>query len=283
MVKLDLSHAYPFVSLSFVLVLFLSALLFGEPLSWAKVAGVAARSSAASRSAARDDRPLASRGSASFARLAALEDRNYWFRSRNRLIVWALRRHFRGCAVTSRSGCGTGCVLGAVESAFPDAAALGGEMHAAGLEHAARRCGAPAAADGRGATSRSAATFDVVGCFDVLEHIADDAAVLAQCFLALRSGGGLILTVPQHPFLWSAADEYAGHVRRYRAAKSSKVAAAGFRPVLVTSFVSLLLPLMWAARARHRRVDDRYDPDAELNVGRAANACSAACWTSSGG
>jgi drug/metabolite transporter (DMT)-like permease len=40
MVKLDLSHAYPFVSLSFVLVLFLSALLFGEPLSWAKALGV---------------------------------------------------------------------------------------------------------------------------------------------------------------------------------------------------------------------------------------------------
>jgi drug/metabolite transporter (DMT)-like permease len=41
MVKLDLSHAYPFVSLSFVLVLFLSAALFGEPLSLAKMAGVA--------------------------------------------------------------------------------------------------------------------------------------------------------------------------------------------------------------------------------------------------
>jgi multidrug transporter EmrE-like cation transporter len=40
-VKLDLSHAYPFVSLSFVLVLFASAALFGEPLSFAKVAGVA--------------------------------------------------------------------------------------------------------------------------------------------------------------------------------------------------------------------------------------------------
>jgi drug/metabolite transporter (DMT)-like permease len=40
MVKLDLSHAYPFVSLSFVLVLFLSAALFGEPLGLAKVAGV---------------------------------------------------------------------------------------------------------------------------------------------------------------------------------------------------------------------------------------------------
>jgi drug/metabolite transporter (DMT)-like permease len=40
MVKLELSHAYPFVSLSFVLVLFLSAVLFGEPLSWAKVLGI---------------------------------------------------------------------------------------------------------------------------------------------------------------------------------------------------------------------------------------------------
>ncbi len=39
--KLELSHAYPFVSVSFVLVLVLSAALFGEPLSLAKVGGVA--------------------------------------------------------------------------------------------------------------------------------------------------------------------------------------------------------------------------------------------------
>jgi multidrug transporter EmrE-like cation transporter len=39
--RLPLSHAYPFMALSFVLVLFLSALLFAEPLTWAKVAGVA--------------------------------------------------------------------------------------------------------------------------------------------------------------------------------------------------------------------------------------------------
>jgi len=40
MQKLDLSHAYPFVSLSFVLVLFFSAYFFGELLSWPKVVGV---------------------------------------------------------------------------------------------------------------------------------------------------------------------------------------------------------------------------------------------------
>jgi multidrug transporter EmrE-like cation transporter len=41
MTKLPLSHAYPFVSLSFVLVLILSAIFFGEPLSWPKALGVA--------------------------------------------------------------------------------------------------------------------------------------------------------------------------------------------------------------------------------------------------
>lgn len=38
--KLDLSVAYPFTSISFVLVLFLSALLFGEPLTLPKIAGM---------------------------------------------------------------------------------------------------------------------------------------------------------------------------------------------------------------------------------------------------
>ena len=37
---MDLSYAYPFMALSFVLVLLLSAAIFGESLSTAKVAGV---------------------------------------------------------------------------------------------------------------------------------------------------------------------------------------------------------------------------------------------------
>ena len=40
MTRLDLSHAYPFMSLAFILVVLLSALVFHEPLSWQKVAGV---------------------------------------------------------------------------------------------------------------------------------------------------------------------------------------------------------------------------------------------------
>ena len=41
MTKLDLSHAYPFMSLAFVLVLILSALVFHEPVTLPKIAGLA--------------------------------------------------------------------------------------------------------------------------------------------------------------------------------------------------------------------------------------------------
>jgi SAM-dependent methyltransferase len=210
--------------------------------------------------------------SESFARLAALEDRNYWFRARNRLIVWALRRHFLRLRSFLEVGCGTGCVLGAVEAAFPAAAALGSEAHVAGLECAARRLRRSGLVQMDAANIPFRDEFDVVGCFDVLEHIQDDSRVLEQCFLAARGGGGIILTVPQHPFLWSAADEYAGHVRRYtREEIVGKVVAAGFRPLLVTSFVSLLFPVLAATRRRHRQVDASYDPGAELQVGRVPN------------
>lgn len=41
MTKFPLSYAYPFMSLSFVLVLMLSAAFFHEPLTWTKAVGMA--------------------------------------------------------------------------------------------------------------------------------------------------------------------------------------------------------------------------------------------------
>src|SRR5204863_7401731 len=89
--------------------------------------------------------------------------------------------------------------------------------------------------------------FDLVGAFDVLEHIDEDEAVLAEMAAATRRGGGVLITVPQHPWLWSEADDHAHHRRRYsRSALIDKVRSAGLRPVAVTSFVTFLLPVMAA-------------------------------------
>ena len=40
MTKLNLSYAYPFMGLTFVLVLVLSGVFFGEPMNWQKTVGV---------------------------------------------------------------------------------------------------------------------------------------------------------------------------------------------------------------------------------------------------
>lgn len=57
--------------------------------------------------------------------------------------------------------------------------------------------------------------FDVICAFEVLEHIADDAAALRDWRCWLRPGGILLLSVPAHAASWSAGDVWAGHHRRY--------------------------------------------------------------------
>jgi SAM-dependent methyltransferase len=164
-------------------------------------------------------------------------------------------------------GCGTGFVLKGIATARPQLQLSGSEAATDGLEFAAARL--PAAAffqmDAQHIPFRD--EFDLVAAFDVIEHIADDRAVLAELARATAPGGGLLVTVPQHPGLWSEFDARAGHVRRYRAADlRTRVTDAGFEIVRMTSFVTLLLPLMILSRLARRTPKDDYDPAAELRL-----------------
>jgi len=57
--------------------------------------------------------------------------------------------------------------------------------------------------------------YDLIGLFDVLEHIEDDRAFLERAHDALEENGKLIITVPAMPFLWSVHDVMHHHFRRY--------------------------------------------------------------------
>jgi SAM-dependent methyltransferase len=156
-------------------------------------------------------------------------------------------------------GCGTGFVLAAVRAAFPDAALMGSELDVEGIEVARRRLPGVPLVQMDALEVPFSSAFASVGLFDVLEHIESDAAVLRQLRGAVTSDGILVATVPQHLRLWSAADEFAGHVRRYsRSELAAKLEAAGWAPVRMTSFVSLPLPLFIASRLLRARRSDRY-------------------------
>lgn len=205
-----------------------------------------------------------------FAELAPLEARNFWFRVRNRLILWALWKYCRGFQSLLEIGCGTGYVLSGIANAYPGARLHGSEIFTAGLEFAAARQPSIAFMQMDARAIPYFEEFDVIGAFDVLEHIEEDTKVLEAMCQALTPNGVLLLTVPQHAWLWSSVDDYACHVQRYAArAIHAKVEAAGFEILRSTSFVSSLLPLMFASRLLKRaplKVTDRVDAVAELNI-----------------
>lgn len=191
-----------------------------------------------------------------FSELAALEAGHFWFQGRNRLIKHALSRYFPQAQSFLEIGCGTGFVLSEVGRSFPALRLSGGEYFAAGLPFAAARVPGAKLYQVDARQIPFVDEFDVIGAFDVLEHIPDDVAALASIAGALRPGGGVIFTVPQHRWLWSATDDYACHERRYsRRELVEKVAAAGLRVEFVTSFVSLLLPVMLLSRLRQGGCD----------------------------
>jgi SAM-dependent methyltransferase len=206
-----------------------------------------------------------------FARLADIEESNFWFRARNELIQWALRNYFPDAKSFFEVGCGTGFVLAGIHEKFPRIRLAGSEIFADGLAIAKARLPNVELYQMDARRIPFEREFDAVGAFDVLEHVIEDENVLVQMFNAAEPGGGLLVTVPQHPFLWSASDQYAMHQRRYNCTElSRKVESAGFQIQRITSFNSLLLPLMIWSRLQRKRNHD-FQPWREFEIGPTLN------------
>ena len=59
-------------------------------------------------------------------------------------------------------------------------------------------------------------TADYIYSINVLEHIEDDEAVMAEIFNKLKSGSRFYVYAPAFTSLWMPMDDLVGHVRRYR-------------------------------------------------------------------
>lgn len=187
--------------------------------------------------------------------LSDVEGHHFWFQARRRLITDIVRTHFAGATRAIDVGCGTGFVLEGVRVATAGCYLVGCDRHAASLDLAKGRGVAvvQAAAD----SLPFGARFDVALALDVIEHIDDDVQALTSIRSVLREGGGLVITVPQHRWLWSEVDVFSCHRRRYsRRGLEEAVRAAGFRIERVTSIFTATLPLMLLSRLRQRKTFD---------------------------
>ncbi len=202
-----------------------------------------------------------------FATLAKLEQGHFWFEGRNRVLLWAIQKYFPQAKTIFEIGCGTGFVLQQFNSHLSDITLFGSDLLVEGLHFAQTRVPNSTLLQMDARDIPYVEAFDLIGAFDVIEHIEEDELALAQMFKAIKPGGGLMLSVPQHQFLWSVVDDMSYHKRRYHKHDLvSKVQRAGFEVVKTTSFVGLLLPLMLLNRSRKSDKPADFDLFAEFKL-----------------
>jgi SAM-dependent methyltransferase len=106
--------------------------------------------------------------------------------------------------------------------------------------------------------------YDLIGAFDVIEHIDDDAAALASIAMRLKPGGKFVMAVPAHQWMWSAHDVVNHHKRRYsKPALRRLIEASPLVLVKLGYFNSLLFPLAVVERAASK-LRGKEDADVKL-------------------
>jgi SAM-dependent methyltransferase len=212
------------------------------------------------------DNPHQSYDARYFERLFAVEDRHFWFKSRNQVIatlVAGIVPEFRPGYRVLEVGCGTGNTLRVLERVCSQGRILGMDLFYEGLSFARRRVACPLIQADMNCPP-FASSFDLVGMFDVLEHLPDDRAVLRDILGFLRPGGQLLLTVPAHMALWSYFDEAAHHCRRYETAElRNKLLEAGYQIEYLTPYMASLYPLVWLGRRLAKLLSRATDHDGQ--------------------
>jgi len=179
----------------------------------------------------------------------ALELSHWWFRGRRRILLDLLEQATRSTQRVPEIldyGCGTGgntsfyAALGSVVAIEPDRAAVR-LAHARGGAQYCRCVGT--------SLPFRAGVFDAVLASDVLEHIEDDAAAVAEIARVIRPGGVVILTVPAHQWMFSEHDVALHHFRRYsKASIRSLLEGTGMKIRRLSYWNASLFPLICLSR-----------------------------------
>jgi SAM-dependent methyltransferase len=184
-----------------------------------------------------------------YDRMAAHDSTHWWYRARREILSDYLTRYaaLPRDARILEIGCGTGHNLPML-ARFGTVDAI--EIDAAARAIASERLGKPvAAAPLPTLPGVERGAYDLIAVLDVVEHIEDDVAALSAMADCLAPGGKILITVPAHPWMWSAHDTVNHHHRRYsKRALDAAIGRAGLTHNGLRWFNSLLFPAAVAAR-----------------------------------
>jgi SAM-dependent methyltransferase len=184
-----------------------------------------------------------------YQQMAELDGRHWWYCARRRVLAELIRREVRPPAAAEilELGCGTGHNLAMLaQFGHVDGLELDEQARSISEHRLGRSVMSAPLPELAGVPDRH---YDLIGAFDVIEHIEDDEAALVSIAAKLKPGGKFVMTVPAHPWMWSPHDVINHHKRRYsRRSLRSLIESSPLKLDKAGYFNSLLFPLAVVAR-----------------------------------
>ncbi len=195
-----------------------------------------------------------------FHQMADIQATHWWYEARRKIIESFIRPlNLKKGAAILEVGCGTGvnltmlkkygetCAVEPNEFARTTAQKLSGcDIREGYLPHDIPFQG----------------PFDLIGAFDVIEHIDDDRGSVMALRALLKDDGHALFTVPAFTFLWSRHDEANHHKRRYRRDEFRRLLEnAGYKIEYISYYNTLLFPLVAAVRLAKKTLNLNDSPD----------------------
>jgi SAM-dependent methyltransferase len=206
-----------------------------------------------------------------YQQMAELDERHWWYRARRKVLAELIRREVRPApgAQILEIGCGTGHNLAMLgEFGHVDGLELDDEARALSEKRLGRKVMRSPLPELAEVPDRH---YDLIGAFDVIEHIDDDRAAIASIATKLKPGGKFVMAVPAHQWMWSTHDVVNHHKRRYsKRALRALIDGSPLRLNKIGYLNSLLFPIAVAERAasklRGKENADVKLPPAPLNA-----------------
>jgi dolichyl-phosphate beta-glucosyltransferase len=193
--------------------------------------------------------------------LASADATHWWFRCKATLVSEALRQSGSAGGWLVDLGAGAGGVTAMLGWAPDRTLALDGNAQLVDLVR--RRHALNAVLGDTCRVPVASGSASVVCLLDVIEHLADPVPTIREAARLLADDGRLVVNVPAHPRLWSAADEALGHARRYTLRSLRRDLRRGGCEVVWASHVFSWLALpVWI----RRRLRPRDAPELGLDV-----------------
>lgn len=187
-----------------------------------------------------------------YDKLDRIEDRMWWFAAMHANLLIAAQKSAldKLDLPILDAGCGTGGLLSRLAAEYCGSPVVGLDLDRLACTRAAIKSGRPVCAGSINDLPFADDALAAIFSADVLCHEGvDERRALRQFYRCLTRNGWLILNLPAYRWMLSRHDVAVSNIRRYTATGLRHLlTAVGFRPVYISYWNAVLLPLMVIAR-----------------------------------